>query len=588
MKYIRFYRYLLPFWKREVLVFFLSSASMILTLVNPYLAKLIIDKAYLNKDLKLFFILVLTGGSVFILNGFLKGISNYLNSYIKLRITFNLNLRIFKKLQNLAYGFFQDRSTGEHLYKISYDIERVSEFLADLLPRFVSLIPRAIFIFFIILYLDSKIALAALLLTPLLYIGPYYFTRKIKNVLKSLIENSQGIMKRLQEVLSHMQLVKSFGKEKMEIRKYLKELTQNIRLRLANARLVSVGLFVNNFSNRMILGLIIFYGGYQSIKGTMTLGSFSAITIYLGQLFVLQDSLASFFQESARSLISCGRIEDVLETISGLKDDKDAQEVIFSRGEIEFKNITFGYGDKIVLKNLSFDFKGWGNYALVGHSGCGKTTIVNLISRLFGPRHGQILIDGKDIMMIKHKCFYAQLGVVLQEPYLWNDTIENNIRYGKEDASLKEIEDAAEVVCIDNFIETLPNGYRTVIGENACKISEGQKQRIAIARAIIKKPKILILDEAVSSLDSESEEKILKEIKKISQIRTTIIVSHRLSTVMNCDLALFLKKPDTMIIDKPRMLLAQDEAFYNLFSAQIKEFAAKNADCIPLLQPPIE
>lgn len=540
MKYAKFYRYLLPFWKREIIILFISFVSMVLGLVNPYLAKLIIDRAYGNKDLRLFIILFMIGGIIFVLNGLFNSFSNYLNRYIKLRLNFDLNRRIFKKMQNLPCVFFQDSSTGEHLYKIGYDAERASRFIADILPQVIALILRSILILLILFYMDVKIALLTLTITPFLYIVPYYFNQRLKNIFKRWVENSQDIFRKIQEVLSHIQLVKAFGREKKEAHGYVRSLVKNIRFNLANTKLEVVGLFANSLANYAILGLILFYGGYQVIRGRMTFGSLSAIVIYLSQLSGMQSSLAQFFQEVTEGLISYERVREILETPSVRIEEGEAKEFTIPKGGIELRNVSFGYDKYPVLDNLSFTIDGGSLAGLVGPSGCGKSTIINLILRLYNPNDGEVLIDGSSINKIKSRALYEQIGVVLQEPYLWNDSIRNNILYAKESASIAQVQEAAKIACIDDFIKGLKDGYDTIIGENACKISEGQKQRIAIARAVIKKPKILILDEALSSVDYRKEALIINNLRAFLKGATIIIVSHRISTIEKMERVYFL------------------------------------------------
>lgn len=537
MKYIKFYRYLLPFWKQEALILFFSCIGLGLGLVNPYLSKLVIDNAYARKDLRLFIYLIIIAGIIFILTAATNGLSNYLNRYIRLRINFNLNRSVFKKLQNLSYGFFQENSTGDNLFKISYDIEQASRFIADILPQGISLIAKSVFILAIILFLNLKIALSVFVFVPVLYLASYYFSKKLKKALKVWVENTEGIFTRLEEVLSHMHLVKAWGKERYQIRQYIKNLIRNLKLSLSASRWEAAGLFTNTLVNRAILGLVVAYGGYQIIKGAMTLGSLTAITLYLGQLSGLQNSFVWFLQEINLGLVSCERLDSIFQSQAYLPEDKFAQEVTISQGKIAFKAVTFGYKpEKAVLENLSFCIEGGSCVGLVGPSGCGKTTVVNLILRLYQPLKGEIIIDGYNINSIKSKSLYGQIAVCLQDPYLWNDTITNNIKYAREDADFKEVKEAARIACIDDFIDSLPKGYNTIIGENACKISEGQKQRIAIARALIKRPKILILDEALASVDTQTEEKIIDNIRDFLKNSTLVIISHRPSTISRLDL----------------------------------------------------
>lgn len=548
MKTNKFYRYLLRYWKEEALVLLLSAAGVGISLVNPYLTKLIIDKAYGNKDAALFVILIAIGGIVFVSSGIVTGLSSYINRYIRLRVGFDLNRGVFKKLQSLPYSFFQDNSTGKNLFRASYDVDQAGRFISDTLPQGISLVPRSILIFVIVLYLDWKMASLALALTPFLYVAPYYFIDRLKKVFKEWVENSQDLFTRVQEVLSRMQLVKAFGKENEERKAHTKNLVKNIRYSLKNSRLETASLFANSVVNKIVLGLIIFYGGWQVIKGRMTLGALSAIAIYLNQLAGLQNSFAQYFQQISMGRISCERLANILDADPYLAENAGAQDIVLPGGRIEFRNVTFGYTkDKDVLNNVSFCIEGGSHAAFSGPSGSGKTTIINLILRLYGLKKGDILIDGHNIKNIRAKSLYAQIGVVLQEPYLWNDTIENNIRYAKKTASAKEITESARIACIDDFIDAMPQKYNTIIGENACKISEGQKQRIAIARAIIKKPRILILDEALSSVEPEIEERIINNIKDALKESTIIIISHRPSAIKKMDVVYHISTPDKII-----------------------------------------
>ncbi|MEK6733125.1 MAG: ABC transporter ATP-binding protein, partial [Candidatus Omnitrophota bacterium] len=508
------------------------------------------DKAYPDKNLKLFVILISAIGIIFILGNLFKGLGNYLSRYVRLRVGLSLNRTVFNKLQNLTYSFFQSSSTGENVYKINYDIEQITQLTADILPQVIILIPKSIFILAIILYVNPKMFIFALVLTPFLYIGPYHFTKILRKAWKEWVENSQGIFKQLNETLSHMHLIKSYGKGKSEARAYIENVIKNARLRLKNTRLEVTTSFLNSAIQKAILGLIVFYGGYQVIKGTMTLGSLGAISIYISQLSGVQAIFANYIQQIASGIVSCERLENILEIEQEQMENHGAGDTIFTKGRIEFKNITFGYvgeglkpspTDRKIFNNLSFNIEGGSCIALIGPSGCGKTTLINLLLRLYNLVEGEIFIDSHDIKNIKAKSLYDQIGVALQEPYLWNDTIENNIKYGKPDASFQEIEKAAKIACIGEFINSLPQKYNTIIGENACKISEGQKQRIAIARTVIKRPKILILDEALSSVNGELEDEIITNLRNNLNGSTLLVISHRPSTIEKMDAIIRIK-----------------------------------------------
>lgn len=550
----------------------LSGLATALGLANPYLTKLIIDRAYVNRDMRLFISLVSVGALIFILNSAISGLNTYLNQYIRLRVNLDLNRWFFKRLQGLSCNFFQDNPSGSNAYKINYDIEQAASFITDTMPQAISLIPRTVLMLIIVLYLDWKITMLALALMPFLWFAPYYFSRRLKKFYKEWVENSQNIFRKLNEALSHIQLVKAFGKESSEVKKYISGLIKNIRFRLKNTRWETTGMLSSTLTGRAILGLIIFYGGYQVINGRMTLGTLSAISIYLTQLAGLQSSATRFFQLISLGIISCERLDKVFEVRAETLEEKSAREVWISGGRIGFEDVSFEYSPaKKIFDNINFSIEKGSCVGFAGPSGCGKTTIINLLLRLYRLDKGSIFIDGYDIREIKAKSLYGQTGVVLQEPFLWDDTIENNIKYGREEAGFKEIEEAARIACIDGFIEGLPQGYDTIIGENACKISEGQKQRIAIARAVIKRPKILVLDEALSSVDSKIEGKIIDNIRDALPDSTIIVISHRLSAIKRMDLVYFLESPGRIDIGRHEELLSRSPVYRDYLSSQLAE-----------------
>jgi ABC-type bacteriocin/lantibiotic exporter with double-glycine peptidase domain len=574
--FLEFIRFLLPYWKKEAVILSLGGITVILGLVNPYFAKLAIDRAFGNKDLKMFVILALAGGAVFILNGLVEGLKNYLDRQIKIKVNFDLNKKVFKHLEKLDLDYFKDKSTGAYLYRTSYDIDRVTDLITSSGPQVIATIPKVLFIFIIVLWLNWQMAVFSLCLAPFLYLLPYYFAKKRKKIWEDLFRNYENIFKRLNEFFSHIYLVKAFARETSEVRGYLRMKIANIRISMRNTGFEVISGFSSSTANKIAIGLITFYGGYEVIKGGMTLGAFTAIMIYIGQMINLQGAFAQLFENMAQGFVSCQRVEEFLDKRSRIIEKKDAQNVLFKKGGIIFKDVSFGYRQNVpVLSGMGLSIEGGSCVALVGASGCGKTTALNLILRLYEPESGDIMIDGYNIRDLSLSSLKGQIGMVLQEPFLWNDTIENNIKYGKPGASRQEIIDAAEVCGVDGFVKRLSEGYGTVIGENGCKISEGQKQKIALARAVIKKPKILILDEAMSSMDSLSEDDIMLKIKQMPEISTVIVVSHRLSTVMSVDLAYFFKKPDKITVAKPLQLIEEDKEFNDLFAAQMEGHAQR-------------
>ena len=574
---IYFFKYLKPYWKKEVMVWFLSFALAALSLVHPYLAKLVIDKAYAQKDLSFFIKLLILGGTVFVVSSLFQAFSSYLKEYIDTKVDYDLKKTIFKKIENLPYGFFQKRPTGEYIFKSLVESSQVASFITGIAPEFFFIAPKFLLTTIILLNLNWKITIFIFVVISFLYIPTFFISRRLRNQSEKLLDSSQDIMETARETFSNMQLVKVFGKEKAAVRRFIRQQIKNIRINMASFRLDMLGSFFDNWAKRLLLGLITFYGGYNIIKGQMTLGSFTAIMLYINQLIGLQGSLISFFMHRlAIGSISVERLSEILKAWPHEPEDEGSSEFLISSGGIEFKDVGFGYySNKPVLQHLNFKIEDGSAIGLVGNSGRGKTTLINLIVKLYRISDGQILIDGKDVALIKNKSLREQVGMALQKPILWNDTIRDNIIYSRPKATDEKILRASRIACAHDFIKNLPKDYSTIVGERAVRFSEGQKQRIALARAIIKNPKILVIDEGMSSLDSHTEDNIIDNIKRELKNTTLIIISHRLSTIKKMDRVYFLKKADKISIDSHERLVRQDSDYRELFASQIEESAKK-------------
>lgn len=580
MRWSYFSKYVFKYWKLQAVAIVFGFLSIPLSILNPYIAKLIIDKAYAARDFKLFFMLAVLGGVIFVIITALDSLRNYLLKRIKHYVYFDISKDIFSHLQKLPLIFFNEKSAGEHLYKISNDAYSVSGFICDTLPQGVMLFPRFLFILIVIFCLNWKLALFTLAMVPIIFIHPYFFGKWLKEIAHKVVEKSQGIFKRLYEAFSHTHLIKAFGRENYETEKFEAALSEKIDFEIKNAKLSSISNFSGSLLSKIIAAAIAFYGGFQIIKGSMTLGSLSAIMLYLNQLIGLSRSISLFFQGFTLNSVSLSRLSEILDTEPKIIDKKDALDYRILQGAVEFKSVSFGYKkDEFILKDMHFKIAPGAKVALVGPSGRGKTTLVSLILRLYEVENGRLLVDGVDVSDIKLSTLKSQIGVALEAPFLWNDTIINNILYGLERhsscASAADIRQeaiwAAQLACAHDFIMSLPKQYDSVIGEMGCKISEGQKQRIAIARAIIKRPKILILDEALSSLDSLTQGQVITNIRGAFSNSTIIVVSHHFSLIQKMDLIYYLESFTQMHTGTFRELARSHVKFRELFINQINK-----------------
>lgn len=567
----RFNKYIAKYWKEQAIIIAIGLLVVPLGLITPYIGKLVIDKAYGNKDLKLFIILTFIGACSFILGSLANSLKDYLSSRLDKKVNFDMTVDLFRHLQAMPLSYFNDRSTGGHIFGIERDVGLVSGFVCNSLPEAIRIFTQILFTSAVVFYLNWRLALFAFLLFPFILAQPYLFKRWLQETTRRMIEQSEGIFRGLVEVFTHMPLVKVLGKEDYEAKRLEGALLKRMNFDLRYTKLHAASGLANSFLNKVISGAIVLCGGYQIIKGRMTLGSLTAVTVYLSQLMGLAGSLAGLQENIITNAVSRGRLSAILETKPQMKDKAGARDFSILRGGVTFKNICFGYkDDEIILKDINFLIEPAAKIAIVGSSGRGKTTLLSLFLRLYELRGGSISIDGTDIADIKSRFLKSQIAVALQEPFLWNDSVQNNIRYGKEDAAIDEIVAAAQLAEAHGFISRLPQGYDTNVGEAACRISDGQKQRIAIARALISRAKIIVFDEAMSSLDSQTEDKIIDNIKREFKDSTVLIVSHRLSTAQKMDKVYFLESRSVLASGRHDELVEKNQVYRNLFASQIQ------------------
>jgi len=513
----------------------LELVSSAFFLTAPFFSRFLIDDAFLNKDWQAFVRLSIAGGSIFLFSALVKLTGEFLVNRIAVQVRVRLAGGFLRKLYNLDMSFFQSLSSGETIYRF-FDIETTAFFLTEHIPRmFVDVIQIAI-ILSIAMIVNARLTVFMLLLSPLFLLRSMYVQKRLLPVFSKIWESSSVLSRRIFESLSRMYIIKALGLEQSQRRAFVRALVENLRWKAKNVRLLQVDSLLSSFLSKFMYGAVTLYGGWLIIKGEVTLGSYTAVMIYLTQLGALFSSAGAGWRYCVEESVSFSKFSDIMDAPVPAVDSPAARAVSSLNGAVEFRNVTFGYqNDRPVLKGLSFTIPSHSITGITGPSGCGKSTVLNLLLRLYQPWDGVILYDGIVLGDIRVASLRRRIAIASQQPLLFDDTVRSNIACGVKGVSDEAVERSARIACIHDDILALPQGYDTVIGEDACRLSHGQKQRLAIARALVREPDILILDEATASVDSLTEDRIFEALRSWSKGRSVIFVSHRQSVLERAD-----------------------------------------------------
>jgi len=540
----RLLRYLKPYIPQAIVSTLLLVISGFLSMVQPYLTGKLVDEVLIIKDLNRLRMMVFILGSVHLTNAAIGGVRSYIITWLGQKVIRDMRSEVFHHLQYLRMEFYDSVRTGAIMSRTTSDTERLQSFVVqssqNLIYELVMCIGVGIFLF----TYDWRLALVTLVPMPLIVTAAKVFSNNINRVYRRIWVRYALMNSVLADAIPGIQVVKSFAQEKREIAKFDKRSDELFDRYVDAAKFRS--LFVPFLSFATSIGTLIIwgYGGYLVIRtSSLTIGDLVAFLYYLNQFYNPLRGLSAFSDVIQRAATSAERVFEILDSEPEVKHEESKIKLAELKGEIEFKDVYFSYeADEPVLEEINVKIEPGEMIGLVGSSGSGKTTMVNLIPRLYDVTAGSILIDGHDIKELDLRYLRNQIGVVLQDPLLFHGTIAENIAYGVPNASREDIIWAAQAANAHDFIMEFPDKYDTHTGERGLRLSGGQKQRISIARAILKNPRILILDEATSSVDSETEKLIQEAIDRLVQNRTTIAIAHRLSTLKNADRILVLEK----------------------------------------------
>lgn len=561
VKFVFFYR------KRILVLFLLGLFSSGLALVTPYLSKLFIDQAFIDKNFAKFISLSIFGAGVFVSTILVKIAGDIVKNRTAIKLKLDLSGRFIRKFYSLDLSFFQSKSIGESVFRLS-DIDNVANFILEQCPNFLADILKLPVILAVSFWINARLTVFLLILSPLFILHSVYLQKKLKAIYEEIWKYSASFSKKIYEAFSRILIIKVFGLESYHRHSYLRHLIKNIRWRTKSFRWSIINSLSSSFLTKAVYGAITLYGGWLIIEGRMTLGSYTAVMLYLTQLGSLLSSLGNNFAYFTQEAVSLSKFFEVMDAQPEIKNSPEAKVLQIVKGEIQFDNVRFGYNGKPVINELNFKIPSGSWIGIVGPSGCGKTTLVNLILRLYDPDAGRICLDGLDLREIKLNSLREKIAIATQQPLLFDVSVRENISYGLKNIQEERIIEAAKIACVHDFIRQLPQGYDTFIGEDACRLSQGLKQRISIARAILKNPHLLILDEATSSVDSFTEERLFAALRQKRQGLSTIIISHRLFSIKDADRIYFLKADGKIEAGAHDQLLAESPAYRDFFHNQ--------------------
>lgn len=546
----------------------------VLGLLPTLFVKKILDEALPQKNMGLLWLFVGLSFLTMMLKDLLTVLQNYLSTVVSKSIVMKMKNEMFQHLSHMPLSFFGKVKPGEIMTRITSDIDGVQSIFSSTLVQLTSSILLMVTTSAVLLRMDYRLTLMSLLMLPA-FILPTRKVGKFRFLLaKEAQMNKENQNELIQESfsISGITLMKIFGKEDKTNTKFQKVNEESMKLEIRESLAGRWFFLVMNLFTSMGPLLIYLYGGYLFIAGELTIGAIVTFVALLGRLYGPVTQLSNLHTDVTRSMALFTRIFEYLDLP---EEDKISGEEGFSLSEgkdLEFRNVSFSY-DKTMetLKNISFSAKEGTMTALVGGSGAGKTTVTTLIPRLHEIDSGKITIGEQDIQEMPLTALRNKIGIVMQEPYLFHDTILENLRYGCEDASMEEVVSAAKAAYIHDFIESLPEGYQTVVGNRGIRLSGGEKQRISIARVLLKNPEIIILDEATSSLDSLSEEYIRRALVPLLKGRTSIVIAHRLSTILKADNILVMDCGEIKESGTHGELIQKDGLYRKLYDTQFRE-----------------
>lgn len=558
--------------KMNWLKLFLAMLCMLVmagaTSAIPFLIKPAVDDIFINKDHAMLTIIPLAVIIVYLILGIAMYCQEYLMNYVGQNIIMNLRNSLYNKISDLPVSFFYKETTGVLMSRITNDVNIVKAMVSTAITGALRDVFTIIGLVAVVFYRDWQMAIIALIVLPVAFFPIVKVGRKVRKISTGTQESVGDLNSFLHETFSGNIIVKAFGMEKFEKTRFKKKSRLLFKLEMKTIKAKALASPIMEFLGGIGVALVIWYGGSKVIAGVSTPGTFFSFMGAVLMLYGPVKKLSKLNNVIQAGLAGADRVFDVIARQTDIVERNNPVIIKKEPHDVVFQNVSFNYGEKEVLKNINLSAKKGEIIALVGMSGGGKTSMVNLIPRLYDVTKGSILIDGIDIRNMSLASLRDQIAIVTQSPILFNDTIKNNIAYGNSDASEKQIVAAAKDSYAFDFIQSLPKKFETSIGELGSRLSGGEKQRICIARALLKDAPILILDEATSSLDAESEWLVQKALENLMKGRTTFVVAHRLSTISHADRIVVIVDGEIKEEGNHNDLIAKKSEYYKLYNIQ--------------------
>ncbi|MGQ9525486.1 MAG: ABC transporter ATP-binding protein [Armatimonadota bacterium] len=580
---LRAFSYLRPYWVLELPALVCALGVTLTHLAFPWIVKILIDDVFVNRSVKALNFCMAAFAVTAVMSAAFAVARQWLFTFIGERAVADIRSDLFKHLQRLPLSFYSKERTGRVMSVFTNDVGAMQSLYTSTLVDLVTNTLQMLVTLAVMFKIDARLAAVSWPVLPLFAVSILAFGPSLRHSGSVVQERQANILEGLQEAISGAREIKSFGQERAQIRRFVELFFAIVGARLRQATLGGLSGGTTELVAMIGSAFVVWWGGHAVIAGEMTPGVLVAFTSYLGNLFGPTAWFVQLNVTLQAALAGADRVFALLDTEPSIQDRPDAVELRDVRGEISFRNVSFHYTKgKPVLRNVTFTARPGEMVALVGPSGAGKTTLVSLIPRFYDPTEGAVTIDGIDLRNVTQESLRRHIAVVFQDTFLFGTTIRENIRFGRSDASDAEVEEAAKAANAHRFIMDLPDGYETQVGERGVRLSGGQKQRIAIARAILRNPRVLILDEATSSLDSESEAAVQDALERLMQGRTCIVIAHRLSTVLKADKILVLEDGRPVEIGTHSRLLANGGPYRRLYDAQFARPTGSNGSMVDL------